>query len=208
MKIKKVLVGVTVVLMLAVFVFGAFVLSNKKKGEEFREQEVDVSRVKEVVLQDISRNYPPTPKEVLKFYSEITCCFYDENITEEDLNALADKARELYDSELLANQTREEYIEKLKEDVLYFQSQGLVISGYSVSASADVETWKEDGSSWARLYATYRLRQGTEYLYSNEVFILRKDSDGHWKIFGFELDPALSEEDSDLGEAAPSGDNQ
>lgn len=208
MKIKKVLVGVTVVLMLAVFVFGAFVLSNKKNGEEFREQEVDVSRVKEVVLQDISRNYPPTPKEVLKFYSEITCCFYDENITEEDLNALADKARELYDSELLANQTREEYIEKLKEDVLYFQSQGLVISGYSVSASADVKTWKEDGSSWARLYATYRLRQGTEYLYSNEVFILRKDSDGHWKIFGFELDHALSEEDSDLGEVAPSGDNQ
>lgn len=188
MKTRKILVGISIVLMIAVFVLGAFVLSNKKKGEEFKEQEVDVSKVKEVVLQDISRNYPPTPKEVLKFYSEITCCFYDENITEDDLNALADKARELYDSELLSNQTREEYIEKLKEDVLYFQSQGLVISGYSVSASTDVETWKEDGFSWARLYATYRLRQGTEYIYSNEVFILRKDDDGHWKIYGFELE--------------------
>ena len=61
------------------------------------------------------------------------------------------------------------------------------MSGYSVSAAADVERFDEDGFEWARLYATYRLRQGTEYLYSNEVFLLRKDDDGHWKIYGFDL---------------------
>jgi hypothetical protein len=51
----------------------------------------------------------------------------------------------------------------------------------------DVEEFVVDGRECARLYVTYRLRQGTEYIYSNEVFILRKDENGHWKILGWEL---------------------
>ena len=79
------------------------------------------------------------------------------------------------------------YYENLQEDILTFQSQGIVVSGYSTSAATDVEKFNQDGYEWARLYVTYRLRQGTEYIYSNEVFIMRKDSDGHWKIYGFDL---------------------
>ena len=57
----------------------------------------------------------------------------------------------------------------------------------TVSASTDVEEFVVDGRECARLYVTYRLRQGTEYIYSNEVFIMRKDENGHWKILGWEL---------------------
>lgn len=163
-------------------------LFQNKKGEEIEEPEIDVSQVASLLLKDIDKNYPPTPKEVLKYYSEITCCFYNDDLTQEQLESLADKSYELYDEELKSNMPLEQYKKDLEEDILSFKSQNIVVSGYSVSAAADVERYTQDGFDWSKLYATYRLRQGTEYLYTNEVFLLRKDDKGHWKIYGFELE--------------------
>lgn len=183
---QKVLVIIIVILFVAVFL-GLFVYINNKPQTQTADDEVVVSNVDNVVLRNLDINYPPTPKEVLKYYSEITTCFYQENLTEEDLTRLAQTARKLYDAELCADVTEEEYLESLRADILEFNSMGIVVSGYTVSSSTDVEEFELDGRKYARLYATYRLRQGTEYIYSNEVFIMRKDEDGHWKILGWEL---------------------
>lgn len=178
---------IIIVILFVVAVLGVFIYINNKPKTETTEENVVISNVDNVVLRNLELNYPPTPKEVLKYYSEITMCFYEENLSEEDLVKLAQTARKLYDAELCAGVTEEEYIESLREDILEFNSIGVVVSGYTVSASTDVEEFAMDGREYARLYATYRLRQGTEYIYSNEVFIMRKDEDGHWKILGWEL---------------------
>lgn len=178
---------IIIVILFVVAVLGVFIYINNKPKTETTEENVVISNVDNVVLRNLELNYPPTPKEVLKYYSEITMCFYEENLSEEDLVKLAQTARKLYDAELCAGVTEEEYIESLREDILEFNSLGVVVSGYTVSASTDVEEFAMDGREYARLYATYRLRQGTEYIYSNEVFIMRKDEDGHWKILGWEL---------------------
>ena len=178
---------IIIVILFVVAVLGVFIYINNKPKTETTEENVVISNVDNVVLRNLELNYPPTPKEVLKYYSEITMCFYEENLSEEDLVRLAQTARKLYDAELCAGVTEEEYIESLREDILEFNSIGVVVSGYTVSASTDVEEFAMDGREYARLYATYRLRQGTEYIYSNEVFIMRKDEDGHWKILGWEL---------------------
>lgn len=183
---QKVLVVIIVILFVAVFL-GLFVYINNKPQTQTADDDVVVSNVDNVVLRNLDINYPPTPKEVLKYYSEITTCFYQENLTEEDLTRLAQTARKLYDAELCADVTEAEYLESLRADILEFNSMGIVVSGYTVSSSTDVEEFEMDGRKYARLYATYRLRQGTEYIYSNEVFIMRKDEDGHWKILGWEL---------------------
>lgn len=183
---RKILVIVIVVLFVAA-ILGLFIFMNNKPQSGSTEEEVVISNVDNVVLRNLDINYPPTPKEVLKYYSEITMCFYEENLSEEDLVRLAQTARKLYDAELCADITEEEYIASLREDIIEFNSLGIVVSGYTVSSSTDVEEFVVDGRECARLYATYRLRQGTEYIYSNEVFILRKDEDGHWKILGWEL---------------------
>lgn len=188
MKKKSTVVGIVAVILIAVMIVVAFGFLNKKEEVQAAEEpQVDVSKLTEILLKDIDKSYPPTPKEVLKYYSEITCCFYNDELTQEQLSDLAARSYILYDDELKANMSFEQYLKDLEEDILSFQSQNIVVSGYTVSASADVERFSEDGYDWARLYATYRLRQGTEYLYSNEVFLLRKDTDGHWKIYGFEL---------------------
>ncbi len=181
---KKLAVIIVVLFVLAVL--GVFIYINNKPQESM-EEEVVISNVDNVVLRNLDINYPPTPKEVLKYYSEITVCFYEENLSEEDLVRLAQTARKLYDAELCADMTEEEYLVSLREDILEFDSLGIVVSGYTVSASTDVEEFVVDGRECARLYVTYRLRQGTEYIYSNEVFIMRKDENGHWKILGWEL---------------------
>lgn len=179
--------AIVIVVLFAVAVLGVFIYINNKPETESTEENVVISNVDNLVLRNLELNYPPTPKEVLKYYSEITVCFYEENLSEEDLAKLAQTARKLYDEELCAGMTEEEYINSLREDILEFNSLGVVVSGYTVSASTDVEEFTVDGRECARLYATYRLRQGTEYIYSNEVFIMRKDDDGHWKILGWEL---------------------
>lgn len=182
----KMVAFVATILCIGILIVGIFIMQSKKV-KNIDERPVDVSQVTEILLKDIDKSYPPTPKEVLKYYSEITCCFYNSGITQEDLEALAKKSYVLYDDELKDNMPYDVYFENLQQDVLDFKSQGIVISGYSTSAATDVEKFTQDGSEWARLYATYRLRQGTEYIYSNEVFIMRKDSNGHWKIYGFDL---------------------
>lgn len=192
---KTAIIGIIVVVAIAAMVIVAFYMQTRR-GETEAEPEVDVSKVMDILLRDIDKSYPPTPKEVLKYYSEITCCFYDDSITEEQLEQLAKRSYLLYDDELKDNMPFDTYYENLKKDVIDFQAQKIVVSGYSVSAATDVERFNEDGFEWARLYAQYRLRQGTEYRYSNEVFILRKDNAGHWKIYGFDL---VKE---DAGEAA------
>lgn len=188
MKKRNIFFTIIILLIAAVLLVGTFIMLNKKNESKIEEvPEVNVEKVQQMVLQDFSKNYPPTPREVMKLYSEITCCFYNAELIEEDLTALAQKARVLYDEELLANQTEEEYIAALKEDILAFNSQKITVSGYSVSSFADVDYYDQDGYEWAKVYVTYRLRQGTEYRYSNEVFLLRKDADKHWKIYGWML---------------------
>ena len=183
---RKILVILIVVLFVSA-ILGLFIYVNNKPESGSVEDDVVISNVDNVVLRNLDINYPPTPKEVLKYYSEITMCFYEENLSEEDLVRLAQTARKLYDAELCADITEEEYLASLREDILEFNSLGIVVSGYTVSSSTDVEEFVVDGRECARLYATYRLRQGTEYIYSNEVFIMRKDENGHWKILGWEL---------------------
>ena len=183
---RKILVILIVVLFVSA-ILGLFIYINNKPQSGSVEDDVVISNVDNVVLRNLDINYPPTPKEVLKYYSEITMCFYEENLSEEDMVRLAQTARKLYDAELCADVTEEEYLASLREDILEFNSLGIVVSGYTVSSSTDVEEFVVDGRECARLYATYRLRQGTEYIYSNEVFIMRKDENGHWKILGWEL---------------------
>ena len=146
-----------------------------------------ISRVQEVLARDLSRNYPATPKEVLKYYSELTQCFYNEEYTDQELAELSDKAIELYDDELVNAKLREEYLRDLKKDIADFEKDDIVISSYKVSNSTDVEYFTKDGRDCASLYCTYTLRKGTNLQATEEVFVLRKDAKGHWKILGFDV---------------------
>ncbi len=186
MKQKKAFAIVIVVLFIAVVVTAVFVyILNRDRAKT--EEPIEVTKVQEILLRDLDKNYPPTPREVLRFYLDATNCFYNEEYSEEEFLKLANKVQEVYDDELNANMTEEDYLADLRMEVENFETLNIVVSSYSVTSATDVDYFSQDGYSWARLYCNYLLRQGTELLNSEEVFILRKDADGHWKIYGWQL---------------------
>lgn len=158
-------------------------LSVSGQGEE-----TIVTAVQDVLLRNLDDDYPPTPREVLKYYSDITKCLYNEEYTEDQLEQMADKLLALYDAELAENNPRDQYLIDLKAEVKEFEENGYTIVNYTTSKSTDVEEFTEDGRKCARLYCTYSVKAGANYTSSRQVFILRKETEtGRWKILGFEL---------------------
>ena len=176
-----VLLGIMGLLVVALF----FVINNRVKPTE--EGPAPISAVQELLVQNLDTNYPATPKEVVKMYCEITRCFYSEKYTEDELVELALKSRELFDDELYATQTDEQYLIALQSDIEVYKEADRVISSYSVSSSTDVNEYRFEGRDWAQLYCIYSVREGTAITPVQERFLMRKDEDGHWKILGWQL---------------------
>ena len=176
------------VAIMAIAVLGAFVLLSNRSDKAAANESVDkITPVQEVLLKNLNNDYPASPKEVVKFYSEISRCFYGEDYSEDEFVALAEKSRELFDSELVANQTDEQYLTALKSDVENYKSNKKSISSFSVSSSTDVDYYDYLGDKWAQLYCVYSIRVSTSITPVKEKYLLRKDPDGHWKIFGWVL---------------------
>lgn len=181
--------GIIILVMMMVLVIGYFYhLSNRTVSSDNKTATVNtekISPVATVLLRDLDINYPATPKEVVKYYAELTKVLYNEEYTDEEFQALAVKIQQLYDPELVANKEQSEYLQDLKDEIEAFHTNKWTISTYWTSSSTDVERFTEDGYEFARLYCTFTIRQSGGSGSSNEVFLLRKDENEHWKIYGW-----------------------
>ena len=171
----------------AIAVVGLFFYVANRSNVVAEGKQKQMTAVQQILSRNLDTNYPPTPKEVLKFYSEITQCFYGEEYTDEELVKLAMLSRRLFDDELVANQTDEQYLSALRMDIASWKNDKKVISSYSVSSSTDVQEYSYGGREWAQLYCIYSIRMGTNMAPIQERFLMRKDEAGHWKILGWEL---------------------
>ncbi len=179
-------VKTAIVIVIAIALIGGyyFYLSNKNQKED----ELTVTAVQNVIMRDLETNYPPTPKEVVKYYSELAKCLYNEQYTDEQLTQMADKLLDIYDDELAQNNPREQYIKDLEKEVEGFKSEGNSIVSYTPSSSTDVEKYMHEGRECAAMYCIYTIKNGTHTTSSQQEFILRKDTQsGHWKILGFSV---------------------
>ena len=184
--------GFICLIVVILLIVGYYYYLSNRSAEVKQEETVEISAVQEVLLRDLDISYPPTPKEVIKYYCELTKVIHNEEVTEEELQALAMKIQELYDAELAANKSEEDYLLDLKSEITTFKDNGYVISNYSTSASTDVEYFEADGFSFAKLYGSYYIRVNTSMQTLEEVFLLRKDDIGHWKIYGWQ--PVVEQE--------------
>lgn len=181
---SAVLSGGVILLMVIVMAGYYLYLSNKEKVKE--EANPKFTAVQEVLNRDLENNYPKTPKEVVKYYSEITKCFYNEEYSDGELELLADKANQLYDAELLQWNDWGQYIISLRSQIKDFKDQKITISTYIISSSTEVDEFEEDGYKFARLRAVYTLKQEGAKQDVAEVFLLRLDENGDWKIYGWD----------------------
>ena len=185
--------GIIIVILVALVIGYYYYLSNKEKQRQ--EEVIELTVAQELLAKNLETNYPPTPKEVIKYYSELTKCFYNEEYTDEELEKLAAQARLLYDEDLLAYNDWSHQLIELKEDIDYYKTNEIQINNYTIPASTDVEYFSEDGYQFARLYCTYYLVTKNVTQTVNEVYLLRKDEQEHWKIYGWDLAENVSLEE-------------
>lgn len=180
--------GIILLVVLVFLVLGYyFHLSNRDVAEPEETDAQIMTMTQKTLGRNLETNYPPSPREVVKYFSEITQCFYNEEHDDEEIKALGLQMRGIYDDELIANQTEEEYLDLLKKDIDEYKANNRTITSYSPSSSVDVETFSQDGYEWARLYCVYDIKQDTLLYQTTLCFILRKDADSHYKIYGWKM---------------------
>ncbi len=183
---KRNLKNFIVLIVMALLIVAAFLLLANRGGTR-DESNISRTAVEEVLDRNLEKNYPATPKEVVKLYSEITRCFYGETYTDEQLVALADQSRLLFDDELRANQTDQQYLMNLQTVIANYKEEKRTISSFSVSSASDVDYQEMDGYKWAHLMAVYTIKTNHTFSTSKEEYLLRKDAQGHWKIYGWRV---------------------
>ncbi len=206
----------TVIIMLVVVgILVGFYLFLSRRNEQETSTEAnadrhvkDMTTTQKLIAEAPYKQYPVTPVQVLKYYNEIQVCFYNEEYSEEELKELGKISRKLMDDELVAQQSDEEFYAQLKLDVANMKAQGdhgTTIYDIDVTPSMDVEYFDHEGYECARLYNTYTMKQMIEgklyYPVIRYVYVMRRDTEGHWKILGFKKD----EEGDSSAKAAPAG---
>ncbi len=184
---------VLMILILGVVGYYCYLVNRSNRSAD----EKAPTAVENVLLRDLDNNYPPTPKEVIRFYNDIIKCFYNEKCSQEELEALALKARGLYDQELLDHNEWDTYLFNLEAEIQDFRNNNRKISNISLASSMDVEEFTQDGYKFARIRCGYNILQGRESSSSLQVYLLRKDEDGHWKIYGWDLAENLRDQEDD-----------
>ena len=182
--LKNVIVALLAAIVLIAVVWRA---NNIKTSMTEEAEEVTVTAIDEALARNLTTNYPQTPKEVIKYFGEISKCFYNETFEDDDeLIKLADQMLLLYDDELVAYNNHDNYIFDLKTQINYYKENNIILSHYDPQASTDVEYFTEDGYEWSRIRCDFTLKSGKVYKVLTEIFILRKDENGHWRIYGWE----------------------
>lgn len=190
---KSTMVIVTALIVVVAGMVGVYAfLTAKAKSDA---ADAVLTQVQIVLSKDLTKDYPATVKEVVKYFTEIEKCFYNEDCTEEEIERLGMQARGLYDDELLANNEVETYLVELKADIKSFKDAKRRISSISVAASTNVDFFTEDGYDFARIYCGYVVKESTgQSVSEGRVYLLRRDADRHWKIYGWESSDKVNPE--------------
>lgn len=145
-----------------------------------------LSKVQIALSRDLEKDYPPTVKQVLSYFAELQQCLYNEECTIEEIEQIGMQERLLFDKELLENNDETTYLVRLKEEVEAFQKAGHRIYRISIASSNNVDTFKQDGFEFARINCTYYLTEDGHTFIQDMVYLMRRDENRQWKIYGWD----------------------
>ena len=179
-------IGISIVICVGL-VCGYYYYLSQKNAKSSEDAEDKMTEVEKIIERDFDKNYPKTPREVVKWYNRIITAFYSEEYTDEELEKMADQARRLMDDELLSYNPRDTYLKNLKADIEDYKTRNKIIVQSPVSDSNDITYATVDGDYCAYVDAYYFSREASDYSRTYEEFVLRMDDEGHWKILSFRL---------------------
>lgn len=184
---KKMIKNIVIGVILLGLIIGYYFYLSGKDAKDAESEVVETTLTQDVLAKDLEKSYPATPKEVVKYYNEIQECYYNEENDEETIKEVMIKSRELFDVDLLAKNNEEQQFEDLMKEVEDFKEKERDIFGWSTDSADDVEYNSFEGSDWATIKSYYTLRTKGTHSKTTQVFLLRKDTEGKWKIYGWDL---------------------
>jgi hypothetical protein len=192
MNLKNLRVVVIAIVCIAVICGGLFLFSqNLNQGNPD-----ELTELQKVIVEDLEGHYPPTPREVVKFYNRIVQCYHQDGLKKDELGKLVDQMMRLWDEDMLAKNSKETYLAAVQSDIeLYKQTKKTIVS-ITVCDSNDVITKTDDrnGDKLAFVETTYFVNTNGEFTNSHMIVGLRQNSDGEWKIIGVTLKEAEKDE--------------
>lgn len=164
-----------------------FVLNQKADDDIFSKKENVSTEVQNILSKDLERNYPATVREVVRLYSRISKCYYNESISESEFEQLITMQRELFDEEFLNNNPLETFTNNLSSEIETIRKNEHTMISYRVQKQSSVVSWESGENTFSSIIASYTLKEGSEYKKTYEEFLLREDENGRWKIVGWRL---------------------
>lgn len=186
-KTTTIIVVMFAIVIAVVIGFWSILEHGRNKAEEQELIHSENEEVNALLNKDLSINYPGTTREVLKMYSRLQICAYNQKLSDKDLEAIIKQMRLLFDDELLEANSLEQQLEDLKKEIAEYRETKSVISNYVIDKESSVVEKKIKGKDYATLVVSYLVNKQGGYNKTYEQFILRKDSEGKWKILGWEL---------------------
>ena len=186
---KRIVRAGIIALSLAVLAVGYYIyLSRMSQRTSADNASTQQTELEQVLALDLVRDYPETPREVIKTFNRITALFYDEQLTSDQIEKLCDQMRVLMDQELAAKNPREEYIASVRVQIKNYKKSDSRLVSTKVASTSDIEKKKVGSDQMAYVEATYTIRQGKDISITHQKFALRRDHDGNYRILAFTLD--------------------
>ncbi|MCR5467484.1 MAG: hypothetical protein K6F37_00875 [Lachnospiraceae bacterium] len=182
-KVRYLIVG----LIMVVMVVGYYYYISTKEVATIEDTTV-LTEVDNCILKDLDKDYPKTPREVVKFYDRLLMCLYNEEYTDDEFYKLSDQQRKLLDVELQEQNPVSTFYDNLKYTISSFRSnEGRIITA-TECASNDVEYKTIQGRECAYVTVGYFTEDSTGFNKSSQEYVLRKDEDNlEWRIVAFRI---------------------
>lgn len=180
---KKTRIVILAIVIVAAICTAFYIVNNNSKKESAKE--AGLTEIQKITTRNMEKDYPATPREVIKFYNRIVKCYYGRQYSDDELEQLADQALSMFDDDLLKKNQKESYIESVKSDAAQYEEDNKSISQTDVCDSNDVKYMTDNGDDIAYVTASYFIKNGSSYTKTYQEYVLRKDGDGDWKILTF-----------------------
>lgn len=183
--VKKILIF----LLLGVMIVGYYVYVNHRNSGDSTDKITSDSAVYKLITRDLNGEYyPEFPRNVVDFYAQITKAYYFYDLSEAEIEGLANQSKKLFDEELLQSNPDTEYFSNLKIDIKKFRNKKIKITDYQVQKSSEVKQFKFKDNDYAVVKVMYYIsaQEGTIRDYIYQDYTLRKDAAGKWKILFWE----------------------
>lgn len=192
MKARRAARTVVVVAICACIIVAYYIYLDRSTSKNMQNSEnVQITEKDRLLDMDLTKNYPPTPREVIKTYNRyLTLCLGDTKLSKKEVRTLSGKIREMMDQELASDNPADEYADRLASEISDYKSRKAKILKADVCDTSDVIYGRLDGKDVAYVQTRYSIKEASSYSNTYQKYVLRRDSSDHWKIVGFHLTDA------------------